>query len=114
MALTSLFGFTMLAVASNVSWMYAGRAVNGEMFRPNVRSLGSAMTLICGCSVGLLSTSTFNFLAVTFGNYTPFWIFAAVNLFGFFFTLLVVPETKGKSLMEIEIMMRSGKHEPSL
>ncbi|XP_073963246.1 facilitated trehalose transporter Tret1-like [Choristoneura fumiferana] len=85
-----------------------------EMFRPNVRSLGSAMTLICGCSVGLLSTSTFNFLAVTFGNYTPFWIFAAVNLFGFFFTLLVVPETKGKSLMEIEIMMRSGKHEPSL
>lgn len=77
-----------------------------EMFRPNVRTIGSALVMACSCLMGLLSTSTFNFLAVNFGNYTPFWIFAAVNLIGFFFTLFVVPKTKGKSLMEIESMLR--------
>jgi hypothetical protein len=40
-----------------------------------------------------------------------FWIFGLMSLFTFFFTWRVVPETKGKSLEEIESLWSVGTHQ---
>lgn len=43
------------------------------------------------------------------GPAKTFWIYALVSLLSFFFVLLMIPETKGRSLEEIEKMWEAGK-----
>ena len=49
-----------------------------------------------------LLTFTFPILIRQLGSAGTFWIYAAICLLGFFFVLARVPETKGKTLEEIE------------
>jgi hypothetical protein len=44
----------------------------------------------------------FSAVAAAVGMYVAFWIFGVCCVVAFFFTLFVVPETKGKSLTEIQ------------
>jgi MFS transporter, SP family, major inositol transporter len=50
------------------------------------------------------SAQLFIFTSITefFGMYVMFFIFAGINLFGAIGTLVLLPETKGKSIEEIE------------
>jgi MFS transporter, SP family, arabinose:H+ symporter len=45
---------------------------------------------------------TFPMLNEGIGPSNTFWIYAAVSLFGLFFVMFLVPETKGKTLEQIE------------
>ena len=45
---------------------------------------------------------TFPILNSNLGAATTFWLYAAINVLGFFYIFKVVPETKGKSLEDIE------------
>ncbi|KAM3958161.1 facilitated trehalose transporter Tret1-like [Aphomia sociella] len=44
------------------------------------------------------------------GTFTTFYCFAAVNLLGFFVCLVLLPETKGKSIEEIEAVLVGQKN----
>jgi SP family arabinose:H+ symporter-like MFS transporter len=47
-------------------------------------------------------TETFPLLRASLGAAGSFWIYALICLFGLFFVSLRLPETKGKTLEEIE------------
>jgi SP family sugar porter-like MFS transporter len=47
-------------------------------------------------------TFTFPILNEKLGTAGTFWIYAAICLFGLVFTVFTLPETKGKSLEQIE------------
>ena len=47
-------------------------------------------------------TYTFPLLNTALGSYGTFWIYSAVCLFGLLFFVFRLPETKGKSLEELE------------
>ncbi|KAG6439079.1 hypothetical protein O3G_MSEX000467 [Manduca sexta] len=79
--------------------------LTGEMFSPSVRGLGSSITLCVGFISGLISTTIFGYIVEAIGIYATFWIYAAVNAIGLIFVVIVVPETKGKTLIEIGNMM---------
>ncbi|KAG5671420.1 hypothetical protein PVAND_001618 [Polypedilum vanderplanki] len=49
-----------------------------------------------------LVTTSFKHMMETFGIGQTFWIFAGASFIGIFFTYFIIPETKGKSLTEIE------------
>ncbi|XP_063369371.1 facilitated trehalose transporter Tret1-like [Cydia amplana] len=77
----------------------------GETFRPNMRSLGASTASTIGCVAGFVSLASFGPMVTAFGSHAVFWIYAGLNFFGFLFTFFVVPETRGRSLTEIERMM---------
>lgn len=41
-------------------------------------------------------------IANSLGYYTAFYIYAGFNIFALLFSLMILPETKGKSIEEIE------------
>ena len=73
-----------------------------EIFPNRVRAVAmgvSTFALWTGCSS---LTYTFPLLNNSLGSYGTFWIYSAVCLFGFVFITTLLPETKGKSLEELE------------
>jgi SP family sugar porter-like MFS transporter len=80
-----------------VTWV-----VISEIFPNRIR--GAAMSIAVfslwlGCTA---LTFTFPFLKELFGAHGVFWIYGAICVVGFFFIMFKLPETKGKSLEEIE------------
>jgi len=70
------------------------------------------MKAFCGPIIGFftwgtafLVTLSFNNITELFGTGETFWIFASASVVGVFFTYFVVPETKGKTLAEIEFSL---------
>lgn len=73
-----------------------------EIFPNRVRAVAVA-TSTFALWVGSASlTYTFPLLNVALGSYGTFWIYSAVCLCGFLFVCVKLPETKGKSLEELE------------
>lgn len=73
-----------------------------EIFPNRVRAVAmgvSTFALWTGCST---LTYTFPFLNKALGSYGTFWIYGGVCLAGFIFVAFMLPETKGKSLEELE------------
>lgn len=73
-----------------------------EIFPGRVRAVAmgvSTFALWTGCST---LTYTFPLLNQSLGSYGTFWIYSVVCLLGFLFVSACLPETKGKSLEELE------------
>lgn len=81
-----------------------------EIFPNRVRGIAVA-TCTFALWVGSFSlTYTFPLLNKALGSYGTFWIYAAVCLAGFIYFALKLPETKGKSLEELEeILVKNDK-----
>jgi predicted MFS family arabinose efflux permease len=48
------------------------------------------------------------------GKAATFWLYGAVTIGAWLFAFFLVPETKGKTLEQIEAYMRAGKHPEAL
>ncbi|XP_037297743.1 facilitated trehalose transporter Tret1 [Manduca sexta] len=73
-------------------------------FQLRARMAGASMAFSFFCSS--MTVLFYTPVANTFGVYVVFYTFAAVTLFGVVYTVLWVPETKGKSLAEIQKFWR--------
>ena len=73
-----------------------------EIFPNRIRGLAVSVSVSALWIAAFLLTFTFPILNRQLGSAGAFWIYAAICLFGFFFVLARVPETKGKTLEEIE------------
>ncbi|XP_063833720.1 facilitated trehalose transporter Tret1-like [Ostrinia nubilalis] len=69
-------------------------------FQMRARMAGASMAFSFFCSS--MTVLFYTPVANQFGEYVVFYTFAAVTLFGVVYTLLWVPETKGKSLQQIQ------------
>lgn len=65
--------------------------------------------MACNFGLAFLSTKTFTNLRNMFGMAPTFWIFSALSFLGSAFCYFLVPETKGKSLAEIQLMLAGNK-----
>ena len=73
-----------------------------ELFPNNVRAIAMAVctfALWTGC---FTLTYSFPILNAWLGSYGTFWLYAGICLAGYLFFLRTLPETKGKSLEELE------------
>ena len=73
-----------------------------ELFPLNVRSTGMAMASCSNWAFNVLVSATFLTLVDRLGIGHTFYLYAALTTLGLIFTFYLVPETKGKSLEEIE------------
>ncbi|KAL0276888.1 UNVERIFIED_CONTAM: hypothetical protein PYX00_004356 [Menopon gallinae] len=82
-------------------------AVMGEMFPTNIKSLASTLTASFCWLLGFLVTRFFNDLNELVKDHFTFWIFGICCFGAVFFVFFLLPETKGKSLVEIQEILNS-------
>ncbi|BCG58203.1 sugar porter family MFS transporter [Paenibacillus sp. URB8-2] len=80
-----------------------------EIFPSRIRGLATAVATMALWGADFAVSQSFPPLLASAGPGATFWIFGATSLFTFLFTWGVIPETKGKSLEEIEAMWEN-KH----
>lgn len=74
----------------------------GEMYPGNIKALGSTLTASTNWFIGFLVTRFFNDLVIAIGNSYTFWLFAIFCAIGAVFVFFLLPETKGKTVAEIQ------------
>lgn len=89
-------GFYALSLAP-VTWVLIS-----ELFPNRIRSLGVSVAVSALWIASFILTFTFPLLQRAAGSAGTFWTYAGICFAGFFFVLAAVPETKGKSLEQIE------------
>lgn len=79
-----------------------------EMFPNKIRNIISTIILLIGWIISFAVTGSFNSMNDIIGRAGTFWIFAGFSFLVGVFSVLFVPETKGKSFAEIQTMLETG------
>jgi SP family galactose:H+ symporter-like MFS transporter len=83
--------------------------VTAEIFPLEIRGKAVSLVLFVNWFVSLIVAGGFLFVVDLINIEGAFWIFAAMSLLSFFFVYFWVPETKGKSLEEIQEYWQKSK-----
>lgn len=81
-----------------IPWM-----MMGELFSPQIKGVAGSSACLFNWLMAFVVTRFYNDLVEAFGNYTTFWSFSVICAIGIVFVVFIVPETKGKSLEQIQI-----------
>jgi SP family arabinose:H+ symporter-like MFS transporter len=102
MTFTAAFAMAM----GPISWIMCS-----EIFPNKVRGRAMSIATFTIWSSCYIVAQTFPMLndSRAVGPVLTFWMYGAVSLFTFMFVLLAVPETKGRTLEEIEAYWKTGK-----
>ncbi|WP_348822907.1 sugar porter family MFS transporter [Flavobacterium aestuarii] len=76
--------------------------VLSEIFPTKIRAMAMAVSTFALWTACFVLTYTFPILNSSLGSYGTFWLYGVICLLGFVFLRISLPETKGKSLEEIE------------
>lgn len=86
-----------------IPWM-----MTGELFAPQVKGIAGSSASLFNWIAAFVVTKFYNDFVNVFGVDITFWIFSLICGLAVIFVFLFVPETKGKTLEEIQIEL-SGK-----
>ncbi|KAF5279764.1 hypothetical protein FQA39_LY05454 [Lamprigera yunnana] len=105
--LTSLGLIPLISLSVFVSFFSLGLGpiswiLSAELFPPEVKSLGTGLSASFNWVMSFFVTITFFYFQDMFGKDITFYLFASQSLLGTLFIYFHVPETKGKSLAEIQ------------
>jgi SP family galactose:H+ symporter-like MFS transporter len=81
-----------------------------EIYPLRVRGAAMSIATIANWGFNLLIAVTFLTLVGSLGRPGTFWLYAIIGIAAWVFIFKLVPETKGKSLEEIEEHWRQGRH----
>jgi SP family galactose:H+ symporter-like MFS transporter len=84
------------------------RLMNAEIYPTRLRATGSSIASFANWNANLLVSFTFLSLIHLLGKPLTFWLYAFLGVLAFIFSTILVPETKGKSLEQIEHYWRNG------
>ncbi|XP_055593568.1 facilitated trehalose transporter Tret1-like [Uranotaenia lowii] len=82
---------------SPISWLLVG-----ELFPLEYRGIGSSIATSFSYFCAFLGVKTFMDFQAMFGLHGTFWLYACISCVGLFFVIMVVPETKGRDLEEMD------------
>merc|ERR1719384_1560129 len=80
-----------------------------ELFSPEVKSVASSAATTTNWTLAFIVTKFFSNMVVGVTEAGSFWVFGGFTVLTFIFCLLFVPDTKGKSLEEIQELFRSDQ-----
>ncbi|KAJ0170751.1 hypothetical protein K1T71_013523 [Dendrolimus kikuchii] len=86
-----------------IPWM-----MMAELFPVEFRGTATGFTVITNWVLVFVVTLCFPILQVAIGIYSCFWIFAAIMIVCIFFVFFLIPETKGKTISQIQAIL-AGK-----
>jgi len=88
--------------------------VLSEIYPLQIRGRAMSVGTAANWSANLIVALSFLTLTQVLGKAATFWLYGAVTIGAWFFAFFLVPETKGKTLEEIEAHFRAGKHPRAL
>ncbi|CAG9581335.1 unnamed protein product [Danaus chrysippus] len=97
-----LLGFSL--AFGPIPWLMMGEILPAKI-RGGAASIITAFNWLCTFTV----TKTFHNILVAIGPAGTFWLFGCICFVGLFFVIVFVPETRGKSLEQIENKMTGRK-----
>ena len=100
----SLFVFAFSIGFGPIPWL-----MMSELFSPEVKSLESSISTTFNWTLAFLVTKFFTTMVAAVTEAGAFWMFGGFTILTFLFCFFFVPETKGKSLDEIQQLFRSDK-----
>ena len=87
-----------------VPWLYMG-----ELFPTNVKGMAGGIATVVNWTCAFIITYSFASMEEGLNKYGTFWLYAGICALSGVFVVLVLPETKGKSLDEITEYFQQGK-----
>jgi MFS family permease len=88
--------------------------VLSEIYPLRIRGRAMSVGTVTNWGGNLVVAVSFLTLTRIMGKSGTFWLYAGISIVAWLFAFFMVPETKGRSLEEIEAYMRAGKHPRSL
>ncbi|MGO9118116.1 MAG: sugar porter family MFS transporter [Desulfomonilaceae bacterium] len=85
-----------------------------EIYPLRIRGRSMSVGTVANWSANLIVALSFLTLTQVLGKPATFWLYAVVSIGAWLFAFFLMPETKGRSLEEIEAQWRSGKHSRAL
>ena len=104
-----LASFIVYIIAFSVGYGPIPWLMMGEIFPSKVRGHAASLATAFNWSCSFAVTKFFNDLINTVGTYGAFWFFGIICFLSLFFVTLLVPETKGHTLEDIEKYMLDNK-----
>nr|XP_034191745.1 facilitated trehalose transporter Tret1-like [Osmia lignaria]XP_034191746.1 facilitated trehalose transporter Tret1-like [Osmia lignaria] len=86
-----------------IPWM-----MMGEIFAPEVKGVAASSACVLNWLLAFIVTKFFDDLKQVMNMGPTFWLFSVVSAIGTLFVYILVPETKGKSLVEIQRELNSS------
>lgn len=77
----------------------------GELFAADIKGVGGSVAGASSWLFAFVVTKTFSNIQVAIGIGPTFFLLSSFSIVGTIFVFFVVPETKGKSLSEIQVML---------
>lgn len=99
----------MYIFTSTLGYLVIPFAMVGEVFPSKVKDILSGSTVAIGYLFSAVTIKTYPNMQQQMGMHGVFLFFAIVSLVGVIFILSLLPETKGKTLREIEDMFSTKK-----
>ncbi|XP_015116042.1 facilitated trehalose transporter Tret1 [Diachasma alloeum] len=85
--------------------------VMGELFPTNIKSLACVIVVFIANFTGFVVGKTYQLISDSMGTHVAFWMFTLFNVLGTIYIWYCVPETKGKTLQEIQAELHHEKGE---
>ncbi|XP_030554116.1 facilitated trehalose transporter Tret1-2 homolog [Drosophila novamexicana] len=101
MAAICIFVFGLSMGFGPVPWL-----IMAEMFAEDVKPICGAIVATCSWLFAFCVTKVFPLCLQDLGPSTTFWGFCVISFLAIIFVIFVVPETKGKSLDEIQQLLK--------
>ncbi|XP_035721654.1 facilitated trehalose transporter Tret1-like isoform X1 [Vespa mandarinia] len=74
----------------------------GELFAPEIKGVAGSSACLLNWLMAFIVTKVYSNLVIALHSYGTFWLFSLISAIGIAFVLLLVPETKGKTLEQIQ------------
>lgn len=89
-----------------IPWM-----LMAEIFPSKIKGAACSLACLFNWACVFVVTKEFPVLRISFGTGITFWCFTACCAVGILFVMFLVPETKGKTLLEVQEIL-AGRQEP--
>ncbi|XP_019765975.2 facilitated trehalose transporter Tret1 [Dendroctonus ponderosae] len=98
----AIFMFSFNSGLGNIPWI-----VTGEIFSSKVKPIASTITALSNFIVSFLIVICFPYMIEYFGMGPTFWFFGSCMVLGAIVCIWLLPETKGKSFLEIQDLLKN-------
>jgi MFS family permease len=104
-----MFLIIAFMVSCTLGFLTLPFAMIAEMFPQKLRGFAAGLTIFAAYSMSFVTIKLYPGMVEHLGNICVFAMYGCVSLCGILFVYFILPETKGKSLEEIEDYFRGSK-----